>query len=351
MDPAPVLIFLPVTNRISRTCIATSAQSASILKTPEGLNIFKKLAAKTDVIVENYRPDVKVRLGIDYATLSAINPRLIYASISGYGQDGPYKNRPGIDQVTQGMSGLMSITGEPGSGPMRAGFAVADMSAGMLAAIGILLAIIERQKSGKGQWVETSLLSSLIFMLDFQAARYVMKGEIPVQVGNDHPTGAPTGCFRAHDGFVNLAPPPAMWTRFCHALGREDLISMPEYATPLSRRKNRASLNAIIEKITLQSPVSELVEKFNAHGIPCGPIYTLDQVFADPQVVHSGLVANVSSAALGDISLLAQPVKLSRTPSKLVRAAPEPGEQTDEILTELGLEPERIARLHEKKVV
>ena len=221
------------------------------LKSPDGLEVLRRMVKQADVIVENYRPDVKTRLGIGYDALDAVNPRLIYASISGFGQDGPYQSRPGVDQIAQGMSGLMSITGEPGRGPMRVGTALADLSAGVFAAMGILVALHERERSGRGQWVQTSLLQAQIFMLDFQAARYLMAGEVAEQAGNNHPTGAPTGVFKTQDGHVNVAPTPVMWKRFCKAIKREDLIDHPDYATPKDRRNNRDRLNGVIGEITM----------------------------------------------------------------------------------------------------
>jgi crotonobetainyl-CoA:carnitine CoA-transferase CaiB-like acyl-CoA transferase len=306
------------------------------LKHPDGMNIFRRLVERADVVVENYRPDVKFRLGIDYESLKKINKRLVYASISGFGEDGPYRERPGVDQIAQGMSGLMSITGEPGRGPMRAGIAVGDTSAGLLAALGIMVALWERQRSGEGQWVKTSLLEALLFMLDFQGARYLMKGDIPQQVGNNHPTGAPTGTFKTADGYINIAPTPPMWRRFCTAIGREDLINHPDYATPVARRKNRAALNALIDGITTTEPSAAFIDKLNKAGIPCGPIYNIGEAFNDPQVKHLGIAQRVVSNALGPITLCGQGVTLSRTPSKLATAAPEYGEHTDAVLAELG---------------
>jgi formyl-CoA transferase len=317
------------------------------LKAAEGLSILRRMAERADVIVENYRPDVKTRLGIDYETLSQVNPGLIYASISGFGQDGPYSDRPGVDQIAQGMSGLMSITGEPGRGPMRVGTALADLSAGVFAAMGILVALHERGRSGRGQWVQTSLLQAQIFMLDFQAARYLVSGEVAGQAGNNHPTGVPTGVFRTRDGYVNIAPTPVMWRRFCKAIGREDLVEHPNYATPKDRRNHRDELNDLIGEITAAMTTGAVIERLNQAGIPCGPIYTIDQTFADPQVRHLGVAQGVESAKLGPIKLVGQPFTLSRTPSRLVASAPEYGEHTGEILAEFGYSSEDIARLRQ----
>ncbi len=321
------------------------------LKAPDGLTILKRLAAKADVVVENFRPDVKHRLGIDYESLRNINPRLIYASISGFGEDGPYRERPGVDQIAQGMSGLMSITGEPGRGPMRVGTALADLSGGVFAALGILVALYERETSGEGQWVQSSLLHAQIFMLDFQAARYTMSGEVPGQVGNGHPTGVPGGTYEASDGPINLMPTPPMWRRFCNAIGREDLIDHPDYATTQARRLKREELDDMINGITGKMDRATLIERMNAAGIPCGPIYTMDQTFADPQVRHLGVAQTVVSKTLGPISLISQPVKLSRTPAAITSAAPEAGEHSDEILGELGYSAEEIKRFRSAGVV
>ena len=321
------------------------------LKNPDGNAIFRRLIERADVVVENYRPDVKFRLGIDYETLKAINKRLVYASISGFGQDGPYRDRPGVDQIAQGMTGLMSITGEPGGGPMRAGIALADMSAGLFAALGVMVALWERQTSGEGQWVQTSLLQAGLFMLDFQGARYLMKGDVPKQVGNNHPTGVPTGTYRTRDGHINIAPTPPMWRRFCTAIGRRNGSTHPDFATGGARRKNRDRVHALIEAVTSQKASAELIEKLNTAGIPCGPIYDIDQAFADPQVRHLGIAQDVRRARWAPISLIGQPVTLSRTPSKLTTAAPEYGEHADAILGELGYSAAEIAAFRDKGAI
>ncbi len=313
------------------------------LKNPDGIAIFKKMVAKADVVVENYRPDVKNRLGIDYESLKAINKRIILASISGFGQDGPYKERPGVDQIAQGMSGLMSITGEEGRGPMRVGIAVGDVAAGMCAAVGILTALHERERSGEGQWVQTSLLEALLFFLDFQGARYLMKGEVAKQAGNNHPTGVPTGTFRTRDGYVNIAPTPPMWKRFCKAIGRAEWGEKPEWANPKGRRQHRETINGLINEITSKEDTATIVEKMNAGGIPCGPVYGIDQAFNDPQVKNLGIAKKVPSRALGDITLIGQPVNLSRTKTTMVAGAPEYAEQADEILAEFGYSASDVA--------
>src|SRR5262245_58972150 len=249
------------------------------------------------------------------------------------------------------MSGLMSITGEPGRGPMRVGTALADLSAGLFAAMGILVALHERERSGRGQWVQTSLLQAQIFMLDFQAARYLVAGEVAGQAGNNHPTGAPTGVFRTKDGYVNVAPTPVMWRRFCKAIDREDLVAHPDYATPKDRREHRDALNALIGEITAKMTCDALIERLNDAGIPCGPIYRIDQTFADPQVRQLGIAQGVESSALGAIKLVGQPFTLSRTPSRLVNGAPEYGQHTEEILAEVGYSREDIARLRESGAI
>ncbi len=322
------------------------------LKEAAGRDVFYRLAAKADVVVENYRPDVKERLGIDYETLRKINPRLVYASISGFGQDGPYAKRPGFDQIAQGMGGLMSITGAPGQGPMRAGIPVADLTSGLFCAMGILTALLERDVSGEGQWVQTSLLQSQIFMLDFQAARWLVQGEVPKQAGNNHPTTIPTGVFKTSDGYINIAATgQVIWERLAHALGRSDLLQMPDYATPKTRSVNRDALNAEIEKVTVTRTSAQWVEDLNKAGVACGPIYTIDKMFDDPQVKHLDLVQDVPDTGERKVRLVGQPFTLSRTPSHIVARPPEAGEHTDELLHEFGFGDGEIAALKAAKIV
>jgi crotonobetainyl-CoA:carnitine CoA-transferase CaiB-like acyl-CoA transferase len=322
------------------------------LKAPEGTEIFRKLVREADVVVENYRPDVKTRLGIDYEALRAINPRLVYASISGFGQSGPYRDRPGFDQIAQGMGGLMSITGLPGQGPVRVGIPVADLSAGIFCAMGILVALLEREVSGQGQWVESSLLAAQIAMLDFQAARWLIAREVPEQAGNDHPTSIPTGVFRTRDGHINIASAgDEIFHRLCRALDAPGLADDPDYRTGKLRSDNRKALNAAIEAITETRDSAEWIERFNKAGVPAGPIYTMDQVFADPQVKHLGIAQPVDHPTLGRLELVGQAVTLSRTPSRLRNASPEPGEHSEQILRELGYSDGDIAGLREQRIV
>ena len=322
------------------------------LKSAKGREIFVKLVKTADVVVENYRPDVKHRLGIDYETLQAFNPRLIYASISGYGQDGPYSKRPGFDQIAQGMGGLMSVTGKPGEGPMRVGIAVADSSAGLYCALGILTAVIEREKSGRGQWIRTSLLQAQIAMLDFQATRWLMDGVIPAQAGNEHPTMVPMGAFPTADMAINIAAAgDAMFGKLAEALEAPDMVRDPRFASARDRSKHRAELAEAIAAITCKRPAQHWIDRINAAGVPCGPIYSIDQTFADPQVKVLGIAQSVDHPDLGSITLVGQPVELSRTPARIETPSPAAGEHTDAILAELGFDTVSVAALRNDGVV
>jgi crotonobetainyl-CoA:carnitine CoA-transferase CaiB-like acyl-CoA transferase len=321
------------------------------LKTPEGVAIFKRLADQADVIVENFRPRVKHRLGIDYETLKKTNPRLIYASISGFGQEGPYRDRPGLDHVVQGLGGLMSITGLPGQGPVRVGIAISDSSAGIYCAFGIVLALLEREHSGEGQWVNTSLLQALIAMLDFQAARWLIAHEVPPQAGNDHPTAIPTGVFKTADGYINIAASGKLYERLCSALGAPELFTHPDFSEYRLRSKNRIALNAEIGKHTVKRTSADWIEHLNAAGVPCGPIYTIDKMFDDPQVQTLGMAQPVVHPQLGRQELLGQGVNLSRTPAQLRTHAPDSGEHTRGILEEFGYDAAAIDDLKKRGVV
>jgi crotonobetainyl-CoA:carnitine CoA-transferase CaiB-like acyl-CoA transferase len=322
------------------------------LKSKQGLAAFLRLVVKADVVVENFRPDVKDRLGIDYASLKKVNKRIVLASISGFGQDGPYRERPGFDQIAQGMGGLMSITGLPGQGPVRVGIPIADLCAGLFCALGIQTALLEREVSGEGQWVNTSLLQAQIFMLDFQAARWLQAGEVPKQAGNNHPTSIPTGVFKTRDGHINIASTgQVMWERLCKAIQLPELIDHPDYKTGALRSKNRDAINAAIEAQTVAKTSADWIAIFNEIGVPCGPIYSIDQVFADEQVKHLGIAQDANKPTGETETFVGQPVALSRTPSKIVATPPELGQHTDEVLKEFGFADNEIAELHAAKAV
>lgn len=323
------------------------------LKSPEGHAIFMKLAKDADVIVENYRSDVKHRLKVDYETVAKINPRIVYGSIAGFGQSGPDAARPGVDQIAQGMGGLMSITGEPGRGPMRVGIPIADLTSGLLLAQAMILALYNRERTGKGQWVHTSLIEAQIFMLDFQASRWLMKGEVAKQAGNDHPTSIPTGVFPTSDGHINIAASGNnLWKRFCGALNAPQLLDHPEHATPQLRSQHRKALNERISEITKTNTSAHWIEKINKAGVPCGPINTIDKTFAEPQVEHLGIARPVKHPRLGDIKVVGQPINLSDFPQpKELKPTPEMGEHTDQVLASLGYDKQGIEKLRTGGVV
>ncbi len=316
------------------------------LKEAEGIATLKRLIASADVVVENFRPDVKFRLGIDYETLAAANPRLVYASISGFGQSGPLASRPGFDQIAQGMGGLMSVTGTPGQGPMRVGIPIADLCAGIFAAQGILVALLEREASGKGQWIHTSLLEAMVYMMDFQTSRFLLDGEVATQAGNFHPTSIPTGVYKARDGYMNIAVfGSKIWERFCNILGAPEWIADERYHDKAGRSVNRASLNAEIDRRLAAQDRSYWIEQFNEGGVASGLISDMREVFAEPQIDHLGMVKEVVSNRLGPQRLVGQPMQLERTPSTIARAAPRRGEHTEEVLLELGVSRDDLARL------
>ncbi len=322
------------------------------LKNDEGLGILRRMVAGADVLVENFRPGVMARLGVGYEAARAINPRLVFASVSGFGQDGPYCERHGFDQIAQGMGGLMSITGAPGQGPMRVGIPITDLCAGLMCAHGILLALLERERSGEGQWVTTSLLESQIFMLDFQASRWLNDGEIPRQAGNNHPTSIPTGAFKTADGEINIAASgQIIWERLCRAIGGDALTSNPAYATEAVRSTNRDALTREIEHRLASAPSAVWIDRLNTAGVPCGPIYSVDQVFADPQVRHLNMVNTVASPHYSPLRVVGQPVHLSRTPSEVRVRPPERGEHSGEILERFGYTAAQVAGLRDRGVI
>jgi len=321
------------------------------LKSPEGLAAFRRMVAKADVVVENYRPDVKTRLGVDYDALAAVNPRIVLGSISGFGQDGPYAKRPGFDQIAQGMGGLMSVTGLPGQGPVRAGIPVADLTAGLYCALGIMVALLEREVTGKGRWVHVSLLEAMVAMMDFQATRWTMKGDVPKQAGNDHPTTIPTGLFKTSDGVINIAGGgQVMWDRIVTVLGIEAEAADPDIATDKLRSQNRVKVNAMIERVTQTDTAANWVEKFNREGVPCGPVYAMDQVFADQQVKHLGLAMTVQHPRLGALDVVRAPMQIAGVECRR-DPTPERGQHTDEVLAEFGFSADEVAALRAAKAV
>ncbi|MBP6900304.1 MAG: CoA transferase [Burkholderiaceae bacterium] len=323
------------------------------MKSAEGRKILMELVARADVFIENYRPDVKHRLGIDAEALRAVNPRLVYASISGFGQDGPYAGWPGFDSIAQGMGGLMSVTGEPGRGPMRVGIPIADLCAGHFCAMGILAALLERETTGRGQWVQTSLLESQIAMLDFQAAQWLIDGKLPGQNGNEHPLTVPTGVFKTADGYLNVAAiGQTMWRRLCEALEVPQLVDEPDFADDPARVRHRERVNAAVGAAFARRSTAEWTDRLLAAGVPCGPIHRIDQVFDDPQVRHLGMAWPVQLDGRGPAALVRSPFRLSEhAGDEPPRPAPHQGDHTDAILNELGYDATRIAGLRQRLVV
>jgi crotonobetainyl-CoA:carnitine CoA-transferase CaiB-like acyl-CoA transferase len=322
------------------------------LKTPAGLAVFRRLVATADVVVENFRPDVKDRLGVAYDDLKAINPRIILASISGFGQTGPYRTRAGFDQIAQGMGGLMWVTGLPEQGPVRAGIAVADTSAGLFAAIGILVALAERERSGEGQWVCSSLLQAQIAMMDFQAARFLVEGVVPQQSGNDHPYSTPMGVVRTADGYINIAVGgQGQWKSFCGAIGHPEMQEDSHYATQDLRLKNRKALNAKLADIFAVRRSQDWLRALELADVPAGPIYRMNEVFADPQVQHLGMAVEVANKGGAAVTLVGQPIELSRTPPKFDRLLAEAGADNEDVLRDIGLDQAEIDALRRERVI
>jgi len=321
------------------------------LKPKEGKEIFRRLVEKSDVVVENFRPGVMGNLGFDYEALQKMNPGIVYCGISGFGKDGPHALRPAFDFIAQGVSGFMSITGFPDREPVRTGIPISDSVAGIYAAFGILAALMARQRTGRGQEVQTSLVDAMVSVLSFQADRYFGKGEIAQREGNDHPVASPYGTFKAQDGYINIAPAgDPMWERLAQALGLQALFNDPRFKTNDLRRQNRTDLNGIINEITSKRPMAEWIEFLNKEGVPCGPINNLAQTFADPQVRHQEMVLELEQPS-GKVKTLGFPLKMSQTPAKIRRPAPQLGQHTEEILAELGFSKEEIKELKEKNVI
>ena len=322
------------------------------LKNPKGRELFLEMVKKADVVVENYRPNVKFKLGIDYESLKKVNPRIILSSVSGFGQDGPYKDRPGLDQIAQGLGGVMSVTGEPGRGPMRAGIPIADLTSGLFCAIGTMVALLEREVSGQGQWVQTSLLQAQVWMMDFQIMRWLMNKEIPGQSGNDHPTSSPTGVFKTSDGYINIAAMGTeMYVRVVTVLGVPDMATDPRYQTLQLRAKNRPQLNADLAAVTMQNTTKFGIDLLNKEGVPCGSIKNVQETMEDPQVQHLGMAKSLQHPKLGEISVVGQAVILSRSKRDVFTAAPDRGEHNDEVYAEFGVTPDRIAALRQEGAI
>ena len=322
------------------------------LKDERGRKILGALVEKADVLVENFRPDVKKRLRIDHESLKEFNPKLIYASISGFGQSGPYSNRPGLDQIAQGLGGLMSITGQPGQGPMRVGIPIADLSAGIFCALGVVLALLQREDTGVGRWVHTSLLESQIAMLDFQAARWLVDGEVPASVGNDHPTIMPAGVFDTSDGQINIQVSGGkMWQSLCDVLGQSALAEQSEFSSEQQRHINRAALKQQIQHLTRRFSTAELIVLLNDAGVPSGPVNNIKETFSDPQVKDLDMVTAIDHARLGGFDQIRSPINLSGLRRNNNAAAPELGADTDAILAEIGMNAQDIKELHEQGVV
>ncbi|MBN8892148.1 MAG: formyl-CoA transferase [Rhodospirillales bacterium 70-18] len=322
------------------------------LKSPEGHAAFMRMAAKADVVVENMRAAVKHRLHVAYDDVRAVNPRIVYGSISGFGQDGPYGPRAGVDQIAQGMGGLMSITGLPGQGPVRVGIPIADLTAGNLLALAIMTALFEREATGVGRWVHTSLLEAMVFMLDFQASRWLIGGEVAPQAGNDHPTGIPTGVFPSSDGHINIAASSnRLWERLCDALERPEWKARPEWKNQADRSRDRAAVNAAIGAVTATRPAAHWIDLFEEAGIPCGPINTIDRVFADPQVRHLGLARTMHHPRLGDEQVVSSPINLQGLSRDIRLPTPDAGQHTDEVLRWAGYSDPEIHDMRAKGIL
>jgi crotonobetainyl-CoA:carnitine CoA-transferase CaiB-like acyl-CoA transferase len=322
------------------------------LKTDQGREILMRLAEQADVVVENMRPGVTKRLGVDFDSVHKRNPRIVYGSISGFGQYGPYTSRPSIDQIAQGMSGIMSVTGLPGQGPVRVGVAVTDIMAGAFLAQGILIALLDREVSGQGRWVQTSLIEAGLTLLDFQATRWTMDKKIPPQEGNNHPTNTPMGCFPTADGHLNIAATSNKnFQIFCKLIGREDMAADPRFASTALRRQNKEAMNAMIAEALQARTTGEWFELLVEAALPCGPVYNIKQAFADPQVEALRIRRSVTHPRLGEVDLVAQPCEITGFDREIRTATPDLGEHNHEILGSLGYSDEEIERLRAARAI
>ncbi|HSS64448.1 MAG TPA: CaiB/BaiF CoA-transferase family protein [Gammaproteobacteria bacterium] len=322
-------------------------------RNPRGLALLQRIARDSDVLVENFKPGTADKLGIGYDTLKSENPRLIYASITGFGSDGPYGSWPGFDQIAQGMSGLMSITGPRDGEATRVGVPIGDLVAGMWLAIGINAAVVQRHQTGAGQRVDTSLLAGLVGMLCVQGQRFLSIEDVPQRAGNDHPVIFPYGTFTAADGMLNLgAATPGMWVKLCELLGLEELRDHPDYADNTARAANRDALRRIMnERLSTRSAI-EWTRTFIEAGVPAGPVYTLDQVFDDPQVKHLGLAEEVDHPAIGALRQLSNPLRMENIGVKTVKSHPPLlGEHSQAVLRDFNIGDDEIAALIKDGVI
>jgi len=323
------------------------------LKTPEGHAVLMKMVKDADVVIENWRPDVKHRLKVSWEDLRKVNPKLVYASNSGFGQEGPIAKRGGVDQIVQGMSGLQTVTGEPGSGPMRTGIAVGDLTAGNLLALGIMMALYQRDRTGEGRWVNTSLLEALIMMMDFQASRYLIDGHVAKPAGNMHPTGDTTGVYPSSDGHFNIAgSSQKMWLKICEVLGKPEWTQPGHpWETKQLRLKDRVALQAAMSEVTKTKPMDYWIKAMEEAGVPCGPIYTMDRVFADEQIKYLGMAQPVQHPALGEIKIVASPLNFVGASRKIRMPTPDAGQHTDEILRGIGYSADEISQLRKANAI